>query len=157
LFYLAGNKMTKKEESKLEESEFIANQDIDLHYKDGEPCSSEVNSCISIRLKKGNKIPVMFIPTMLEHSRQFIEDMPSKDGLPYLTPEQEKKYGVIFKQKIPEKTLMAQYSIDNLMEKWKKLGADKFKDWAEKEFGADRIDKKKSVRNIISDIRKFVG
>jgi len=149
-------KKEKKESLKL--SEFIANQDINLHYKEDKPCSNIEEGCKNVKLKPKDKIPEIFIPNFLEHNRNFLSNLPRKDGLPYLTPEQEEKYGVQFRESKSKPIRRGgKYSAENLMRKWTKLGDDKFKEWAEKEFGADEIDKRMSPRNIISEIRKIVG
>ena len=146
---------------KLELSEFIANQELDLHYhKTAEglqPCSSLEKDAVNIKLKKKDKIPVLFIPSFLEHNRNFLENLPEKDGLPYLTPEQSKKYGVEFGKKSPKVKKYAIFTAEKLMQKWKKLGDEKFKAWAEKTFGEDQIDKRMSPRNIIVEIGRIVG
>jgi hypothetical protein len=174
------SKMAKE----LELSEFIANQDILLFYKktkDGfEQCSNILSNgklnkeAIRLNLAKFDKIPKLFIPSFLEHNRGFIGhwreingekifDMkfPEKKGLPYITPEQEKEYGVSFKRKPPELPIKTRYSTEKLMEKWKELGEDKFKNWAEKTFndllGKDIVDKRKKPRTIINNIRKVLG
>jgi len=141
--------------AKKEESEFIATQDLDLYTKDGEPSASGEGT-IAIKIKKGNKIPILFIPLFLKRNRNFIVNLGYKDGIPQLTAEQEKKYGITFKQVIhPLKIKKDKYTQENLTQKLNKLGATKFKAWAEKEFGEDTIDRRKSGRSIIVQILKL--
>ena len=158
----------KKKEAtpKIEYSEFEANQFLDLHYVQVQnfyaPCPSNTEGAINLKLKKGDKIPKFFIPTFLMKNRNFLANLSEKDGLPYLSPEQEEMYGVSFRPETPKKPkVMSKYNTEKLMQKWKQLGDKKFKEWAEKTFievvGKDVVDKRKSPRNIIYDIRKVLS
>jgi len=156
---MAGKEGKKPE--KLEISEFIANQDINLHYNTGleglQPCSNEDKDAKNVKLNKGDKIPCVFIPKFLERNRNFFANLIEKNGLPFLTEEQQKKYGISFGKKPSVRKEYAIYSMEKLLQKWKKLGSDKFKEWAEKQFGADNIDRRKGPRHICTDIRRLVG
>lgn len=160
----------KKEKPVLKDSEFIANQFIDLHYKivDSEfiSCGSEDEEAKNVKIQKGAKIPEQFVEKMLLRNRNFIQNIEQRNGKLYLTEEQKKKYNIDPDEKPPEKKphSHSKYSLENLLKKWtyfkKKYGKEgdsKFKDWAEKEFGEDEIDKRKSPRSICEDIRKIVG
>jgi len=148
----------------LKGSEFITNQDVLLHHKDLVPCTDDSIGAKEIRLNKGDKVPEIFVPNLLEHNRNylghyqeidgkkvFIMKFPEKNGLPYITPEQEKKYKVSFKEKKPTRPKL-KYNSEGLSRKWKELGHKGFKEWTEKEFGADKIDRRKSPRQIINEI-----
>lgn len=162
--------MTEEKKEKLEKSEFIASQFMDLHYKKGtdgfEPCPSEEKDAVNIRLEKGDKIPTIFVHNFLLYARQNILNLEHKEGLPFITDEQIKKYKVNFKEEVEEKKpkTYAKYTMEKLLARWSKFkdkfgkeGDEKFKLWAEDEFGVDEIDRRKTPRAVISDIRKIVG
>ncbi len=82
-------------------------------------------------------------------------DLEYKDGWPILSKEIQKKYNltyppqnVITKQKITGR----KYSQDSLTVKLNKLGSKEFKEWAEKTFGEDEIDRRESAKKIIVEI-----
>ena len=157
--------MATKEKTGLEPSEFIANQTVDVNYRQAKeeegtglvPCPSRDEGAKFLRIKKGEPIPKLFVPNFLERNRNFIKDMQYKEGLPFITPEQEKEYGVKFKKPKTEKPLMSIYSTENLYKRIKKMGGKAFKEWAEKQFGADNIDRRKSPRGVADQIRRIVG
>jgi len=185
----------KPEATKLKLSDFIANQFLDLHYKElnGElvPCPSADEKAINVKVQRMEKIPEIFIPRFLESNRNFIghyaercviekgrtvnkkvflDKFPEKDGLPFLTEEQSKKYGIEFKPtkgKLPD--ARRKYSAEHLSEKLvefikkhgKEKGEDEFKKWAEDTFikvvGKDIVDRRHSCRRIINGIRKVIS
>ena len=156
---------------KLKESEFIASQFLDLHFKKGkdgfEPCGSAEEGATNVKVEEGKKIPEIFMHNFLQYSRQNIKNLEHKDGLPYINEEQAKKYNVNFKEAPDEKKpkTFAKYTMEKLLgrlsrfiDKYgKKKGDDEFKNWAEATFGEDEIDKRKTSRAICSDIRKILG
>lgn len=110
-------------------------------------------------IEKGEVIPKEFRRNLLLKNRNFIADLEYKDGIPVLTPEEEKEYnlhfGVTEEQKgMKGKIKGEKYTQEKLTEKLNKLGDSKFKDWAESEFGK-KIDKKKPSKTIISKILKL--
>jgi len=139
------------------ESEFIAKCDLNLHLLDGKP-SPSVEKAKEIKVAKGKNIPVEFIPDFLRYNQDYLANLVKKDGIPVLTKEQEKKYGVSF---APPKIIPFKEAVDKEYDKWTmeklkqklaKLGDTQFKDWTEKEFGEDFIDRRKSSDNIIVKI-----
>lgn len=114
----------------------------------------------SILVKKGEIIPEEFRANLLLHNRDFIADIEYKDGIPVLTPEEEKLYNVKFGI-IPEqiglegKIKPRKYSSESLNEQLNELGDMKFKSWAEETFGKKDIDKRKSAKSIITQILKM--
>lgn len=141
----------------MELSEFEAKDNITVHIKDKLP-SSNVEGAKEILIKKGEKIPKAFIPSFLLYNRDYIANLMIKDGIPQLTKEQEKEYGVsfpkptpiTFKQEIDK--IMKKYTMEDLHEKIAEKGADGFKKWAENKFGKDKIDRRKSCKKIVVDI-----
>ena len=149
----------------MKDSEFAAKCHLTLHYtKDGP--SPNIKDAKEINLKKGEKIPEIFIPNFIRHNRDFLENLKIENGVPQLTKEQEKKYGISFPKIIPKtfteevEKAYPKYDMENLKQKvanyikknGSKIGKDKFKDWAEKNFGEDDIDKRKSPDGIIVQI-----
>lgn len=161
-------KETKEEKKEIKlkgDSEFTARCHLDLHTKDGEP-SPNIEGAKEIRVEKGGAIPEIFIPNFIINNPDFIENLPKKDGIPQLTEEQEKKYGLSFK-KIEPKTFSEEvekhypkHDLESLKQKLanyikkngSKEGKEKFKNWAEKEFGEEKIDRRKSPDGIITQI-----
>ena len=106
--------------------------------------------------KKGSKCPDSEVERLLRHNREHLV-LEYKDGWPVITDQQQKKYGVQFpptltseqkKMKIPKR----EFDQEKLTVKLADLGAEKFKEWAEKTFGEDFIDRRKGARKIIYDI-----
>lgn len=83
--------------SKLEVSEFTAAQDFVVHTLDGLP-SSNVEGAIEHRIKKGDKIPKVFINGFLLHNREFIGNLDYKNAVPILTDKQLEEYDVNFQR-----------------------------------------------------------
>ena len=149
----------------LKQSEFTAKCHLTLHYNKEGPCPN-IEGSKEENIKKGEKIPKIFIPTFIKNNRDFIANLPMKDGIPDLTKEQEKKYGLSFVKAKPKnfteevEKLYPKYDMENLKEKvadfikknGAKAGKEKFKNWAEKEFGEEKIDKRKSPDGIIVQI-----
>ena len=140
----------------LKESEFIATDDLRLHYLDDQP-SANVKDATEIMVNKGDKIPEIFIPNFLRYNRQFLANLVLEASVPQLTPEQVKKYSYrtskvskTFKEEVDKS--YQKYTMEDLTVKLSELKSKNFKEWAEKEFGADKIDKRKGSQNIIVDI-----
>ncbi len=157
-----------KEELNLKgDSDFIAKCHLNLHSKDNKP-SPNIEGSKEINIKKGEAIPEIFIPNFITSNRDLISNLPLKDGIPDLTKEQEKKYGLSF-TKPKAKTFSEEvekyypkYDLETLKEKLAKYikkhgkeGKEKFKAWAEKEFGEEKIDRRKSPDGIITQILKL--
>ena len=99
--------------------------------------------------KAGTECPASEEERLVLKNRDYLE-LEYKDGLP-VVPEKYKSYfnGLPKpKMKIKAKT----YSQESLTVKMNELGAKKFKEWAEKEFGEDAIDRRKTAKAIINDI-----
>ena len=137
----------------MEESEFIATQNLELFVLKDEP-SQSIKGAKKVDVKKGEKIPSVFIPLFLLRNRNFIANLEYDNGIPKLTAEQEKKYGVTFQklEKTPMQVAEIGFTQEKLVQKLNNLKSEKFKEWAEKKYGEDNIDKRKSARNIIIDI-----
>jgi hypothetical protein len=146
-------------------SEFISADNLTLHIKDNKPASNLLKGAKQIKVIKGEKIPEIFIPNFIKYNRDFIANLPMKDGIPQLTANQEKKYNLKFEVPKPKTEkevvdkLYPKYDIENLnqrlaryIKKHKKQGNEKFKEWCEKTFGEDRIDRRKSCANLIVQI-----
>ena len=160
--------------TKLKLSEFNATTDIALHYKDNRPCGSSIKECSELKVKQGNKIPEIYVRQFALNNPELI-DIPRKESIPQLTKEQQKKYEIdianIISAKKAKEPKTEKEVIDKIYPKWdterlnvklayyiktyKKEGDSRFKDWCEKEFGEEKIDKRKSVDNIIINILKL--
>lgn len=152
----------------MKESEFIASCHLTLHVKDKQPCPN-IEGAKEINIKKGEAIPEIFIPNFIRHNRDFIANLPLKDGIPNLTKEQEKKYGLSFIKAKPKnfseevEKYYPKHNLENLKQKLAnyikkngpKPGKEKFKNWAEKEFGEEKIDRRKSPDGIITQILRL--
>ncbi len=158
-------------EKKLSLSEFNATTDLTLHHKDNKACGSVINDCKELKVKKGEKIPEIYVRQLALNNPELI-DIKRKASIPQLTKEQQKKYDLdtaeVISAKKAKEPKTEKEVIDKQFPKWdmenlnvklayyiktyKKEGNDKFKDWCEKEFGEDKIDKRKSVDNIIIKI-----
>lgn len=145
-------------------SEFIAADNITVNLLDGKP-SPNVEKSKEVKIIKGGMIPEVFVPTFILYNRDYIANLKMKDSIPQLTPEQEKKYGVKFE--LPKPTTfkevvdkaVGKYDLEKLkgklakaIKKYGKEGNDKFKEWCEKTFGEDLIDRRRSSDKIIVDI-----
>lgn len=130
-----------------------ASTDLSLNTKDGNPSPSG-HGTVELKIKKGDKIPDKFIPSFLLYNREYIADLPYKDGVPQLTKDEEKKYGVVFKPEgaAPMKITKRAYNLEKLTEKLASLGETKFKEWCETKFGEDEIDRRKSGKAIIVQV-----
>ncbi|KKN24750.1 hypothetical protein LCGC14_0891760 [marine sediment metagenome] len=158
----------------MKDSEFKAADNLTLHYKDDVPCDNLVKDAKEIRITKGKLIPEIFVKLLLLNNTSQI-DVQTKDSVPILTKEQQKKYGIdiaaeVEKKKAKEPKTFKEV-VDKQFPKWdmeklnkklgyyikkyKKEGNSKFKDWTEKEFGENKIDKRKSPDNIIVKILKL--
>lgn len=147
----------KTEGQKLPLSEFMTNQDITLHIKNGQP-SANVDGSIMLNIKKGKPIPEMFIPMFLKHNRNFIDNLTFRDGKLVLSKEVVNKYNITQNNVSPahDKNIEpVEYTMEHLTVKLNELKDEKFKEWAEKKFGEDRIDRRKASKNIITDIIKI--
>ena len=157
---------------KLKLSEFKAADNINLHYKGDSPCSSVIEDCIGIDIKKGELIPKIFVKNLVLNRPSQIKIL-VRDSIPQLTETQQKEYDlpifeILKKKKSKEpKTekevidkLIPEYNMATLTEKLAryikkdghKIGNDKFKNWTEKEFGEEKIDRRKTSDKIIVDI-----
>lgn len=157
-------KETKKAEVKPEvlvSSEFNANQDLKLHYKNDNgvlvSCPSTDNNAKMVLVSKGEAIPEIFVSKLINHNRNFIDNLKMVAGVPQLSKEQIEKYSANLEVEKSVEPKYSQYSMENLHKKAKELGDSKFKEWAESTFGKEAIDKRKSVSNIVNAIRSFVG
>lgn len=131
-------------------SEFLANGQLELFELDGQP-SPNVKGAKEHLIKDGEAIPELFIPLFLKHNRNFLKNLPYKDGIPILTKKQKEKYGIV--QTEPKKEIKIEphlYTQESLTEKYNELKKG-FKEWAEETFG-EQIDRRKSWKNIIVDI-----
>ena len=154
-------------DKKLTLSEFKAKDNLTKHYKDNIACTNLVKGSIEIKVKKGDLIPEIFVKTLLINNTSQI-DIETKDSILQLTNEQQKKYGIdiakiIAKKKAKEpKTFkevvdkqFPKWNMENLNVKLGNLKSKEFKIWCEKEFGEEKIDKRKSSSSIIVDILKL--
>ena len=154
-------------DKKLTLSEFKAADNLTKHYKDNVACTNLVKDSIEIKVKRGDLIPEIFVKTLLINNT-FQVDIQTKDSIPILTQEQQKKYDIniakiIEKKKAKEPKTdkevvdkqFPKWNMENLNVKLGKLGSKEFKIWCEKEFGEDTIDKRKSSASIIVDILKL--
>ena len=141
----------------MAESEFISADNLTLHTLKGKP-SPNVEGAKEIKIKKGDKIPEDFISLFIMKNRDYISNLKVVDGIPQLTKEQEKQYGIHFEIPKPQTErevvdkAYGKYDMEKLKQKVAKLGSKEFKEWAEKKFGEDVIDKRKSADNIIVQI-----
>ncbi len=154
-------------EKKLTLSEFKSKDNLTKHYKDNIACTNLVKDSIEIKIKKGDLIPEIFIKNLLINNTSQVE-IETKDSIPQLSKEQQKKYGIDI-AKIIEKKKEAEPKtdkevVDKQFPKWNmeklnvklgKLGSKEFKIWCEKEFGEEKIDKRKSSDSIIVIILKL--
>ena len=154
-------------EKKLTLSEFKAKDNLTKHYKDNIACTNLVKDSIEIKIKRGDLIPEIFIKNLLINNTSQVE-IETKDSIPQLSKEQQKKYGIDI-AKIIEKKKEAEPKtdkevVDKQFPKWDmeklnvklgKLGSKEFKIWCEKEFGEEKIDKRKSSDSIIVIILKL--
>lgn len=156
--------MTKTE---LTLSEFEALDNINMHYLNNVPCPSTVKDSLGIWIKKGSKIPKIFVKTLILNRPEQIS-VTRKDFVIQLTKEQQIEYGLDLvkiaekkKAKEPktEKEVVdkqfPQWTMENLNIKLGELKSKGFKEWAEKEFGSDNVDKRRSSDNIIVNILKL--
>ena len=161
-------------DKKLTLSEFKATDNITRHYKDNTPCTNLIDGAKEVKIKKGEKIPEIFVKTLILNNLDQI-DIQVKDAVPQLTKELQKKYGLDIeaetKKKKDKEPKTFKEVVDKQFPKWdmeklqkklgyyiktyKKEGNSRFKDWTEKEFGEDIIDKRKSPDNIIVKILKL--
>ena len=85
-------------------------------------------------------------------------DLEYKDGWPVLSKEVQKKYNLTYPPKnvlTKQKIKGRKYSQDSLTVKLNKLGSKEFKEWAEKTFGEDEIDRRESAKKIIVEILRL--
>ena len=161
-------------DKKLTKSEFKAADNLTRHYKDNVACTNLVKDSIEIKIKKGDLIPEIFVKRILLNNTSQIE-IETKDSVPQLSKEQQKKYGIDIAEEIKKKkdkepktfkevvdkqfpkwTMeILQKKLGYYIKKYKKEGNNKFKDWTETEFGEETIDKRKSPDNIIVKILKL--
>jgi len=147
---------------KLKLSDFLANDDMELHYKDNQPCSN-IDGAETYFVKNGDAIPEIFVSQYIRNNPKFIKNLEIKNGIPILSVEQQKKYNISFpklniesfKENIDKE--YNKYTEEKLAQKVNKLGKEKFKVWAEKEFGEDNIDRRKSTSKIIINILRMQG
>lgn len=154
-------------DKKLTLSEFKAKDNITRHYKDGVSCTNLLKGAIEVKVKVGGLIPEIFVKRLLLNNTSQV-DIKSKDSIPQLSKEQQKKYGIdiveIAAKKKAKEPKTIKEVIDKQLPKWDmeklnvKLGELRsrgFKEWAETEFGEEKIDKRKSSASIIVDILKL--
>ena len=103
--------------------------------------------------KKGTKCPDSEIGRLLKHNKEYLI-LEYKDGWPVITEPQQKKYGVQFPPKVTQlrKIPKRDFDQEKLTVKLAELGSQKFKEWAETNFGEDFVDRRKGPRKIIYDI-----
>ena len=104
--------------------------------------------------KKGTKCPESEVSRLIRHNRNYLE-LEYEAGIPKLTDAQKKKYNVesLFNAPKPEMKIKPKpWTQEKLTVKMNELGANEFKEWAEKQFGEDQIDRRKSARAIIKQI-----
>ncbi len=160
--------------SELKLSEFNATDNFTRHYKDNVPCTNLIKEAKEIKIKKGEKVPEIFVKTLILNNPTQIE-IETKDSIPQLTKEQQKKYGIDIEEEIKKKKAKEPKTfkevVDKQFPKWdmeklnkklgyyiktyKKEGNSKFKEWTEQEFGEEKIDKRESPDNIIVNILKL--
>jgi len=106
--------------------------------------------------EKGSKCPESEVARLLRYNREYLE-LEYKSGIPQITKAQEEKYGVSFKPEPPKemKIPKREFSQESLTVKLADVGAKKFKEWAEKKFGEDKIDRRKSAKSIITEILRM--
>ncbi len=158
----------------LKLSEFKSPDNISLFHKDKTPCPSTVEGCTEVKIQKGKLIPEIFVKRLILNNPEMIE-VQLKDSVPQLTKEQQKKYGIDIAEEIKNKKdkepktdkevvdkQFPKWDMEKLnvklayyIRKYKKEGNNRFKDWCEKEFGEEKIDKRKSPDNIIVKILKL--
>ncbi len=144
---------------KLEESEFIARDNILVHIKNNLP-SSNVEGAEEKLIKKGDKIPKIFVPDFIRHNREFIANLIINEGIPVLTKEQEKEYGLKFEIPAPVRfedminKVYDEYDREDLTQIRVEKGTEGFRNWVKEKFG-DRINLKKSSQIIITSILKL--
>ena len=154
-------------EKKLTLSEFKSKDNLTKHYKDNIACTNLVKDSIEIKIKRGELIPEIFIKNLLINNTSQVE-IETKDSIPQLSKEQQKKYGIDIAQIIEKKKeaepktdkevvdkQFPKWNMENLNVKLGKLGSKEFKIWCEKEFGEEKIDKRKSSDSIIVIILKL--
>lgn len=138
-------------------SEFKSADNLTLYLKDGVP-SPNIKGAKEIKIKIGESIPEVFIPRFITRNPDYIANLPIKDSIPQLTKEQEKKYKISFKPPEPitfkevVDKVYGKYNLETLTGRLVRMGDDKFKDWCEKNFGEDKIDKRKASKNLIVQI-----
>lgn len=105
--------------------------------------------------KAGTDCPEAEVVRLLLHNREYL-NIKMENGLPVLSKEEEKKYDVSFKPTVtPMKIEPRLYSQESLTIKLNKLKSKEFKLWAEKQFGENKIDRRKSSKAIITQILKI--
>ena len=149
----------------MKDSEFKAACHLTLHVKDKQP-SPNIEGAKEIKIPKGEHIPEIFIPLFITKNRDYIANLPMNNGIPNLTKEQEKKYELSFTKAKPKnfseevEKYYPKHDLETLKQKLAKYikkngpkeGKEKFKNWAEKEFGEEKIDRRKSPDGIITQI-----
>jgi len=161
-------------EKKLTDSEFKSADNLTVHYKDDIPCSNLVKDSKELKIPKGKPIPEIFVKQFILNNPEQIE-IQLKDSIPQLTKEQQKKYGINIIEEIKKKKAKEPKTfkevVDKQFPKWdmeklnkklgyyiktyKKEGNSRFKVWTEKEFGEEKIDRRKSPDSIIVKILKL--
>jgi len=148
-------------------SEFKARNKLHLNYLNKVYCASTVKDCIAVWIKKGDKIPEIFVKSLILNNPELIE-VQLKDSVPQLTKDQQKKYGIDIAGEIQKKKeaepKTTKEVVDKQFPKWDmeklnvklgKLHSKEFKIWCEKEFGEEKIDKRKTSDSIIINILKL--
>ena len=79
--------------AELKLSEFKTTTGLTLFYKDKKPCGNVVKDCKELKVKKGDKIPEIYVRQLALNNPELI-DIPRKQSIPQLTKEQQKKYGI---------------------------------------------------------------
>ena len=158
----------------LKLSELKAADNLTLNFKDNVPCTNLIEGSKEIKITKGKAIPDIFVKRLILNNPELIE-IETKDSIPQLSKEQQKKYGIDIEEEIKKKKAKEPKTfkevVDKQFPKWdmeklqkklgyyiktyKKEGNSKFKEWTEKEFGEEKIDKRKSPDNIIVKILKL--
>lgn len=131
---------------------FIASQNLDLINEKGK----------EVKVLKGEVVPKEFRRLFLEKNRNFLADLEYENGIPKISKEEEKEYKISFGIKPEDKTMKGKikgrkYTREKLTRRLNKYGDKDFKTWAEKEFGVDEIDKRRSSNSIINQILKLQG
>ncbi len=108
-------------------------------------------------IKAGKECPESELGRLLRHNWDKL-DLEYKGGWPVLSEEIQKKYNLHYPPnvvKTKQKIVGIKYSQDNLTTKLNELGSKGFKEWAEKTFGENKIDRRHLSKKIIVEILRL--